>query len=97
MAKAEPQAAELPPDLLAALSEAPVNIDRRGGAELVTRLLFLVSHRTLEAWPLPSRRVNGRAVFPTRELLRVAHAKLSAAPVSACGRDAGGMRRRFPG
>ena len=79
-------AAALPPSLAELLEELPINVDRRTGAELVTRHLFPVSYRTLEAWPLPTRHVNGKAVVPTKELFRQAHAMLAAAPVVKGGR-----------
>jgi hypothetical protein len=73
--------AVLPPALQDVLATAPTNVDRRTGAELVTRHLFPVSYRSLEAWPLPTRRVNGKAVIPTAALFELAYAKLSAAPM----------------
>jgi hypothetical protein len=74
-------AAELPQHLQNVLADAPTNVDRRTGAELVTRHMFPVSYRSLEAWPLPTRYVNGKAVIPTAALFELAYAKLSAAPV----------------
>jgi hypothetical protein len=71
----------LPPHLQDVLATAPANVDRRTGAELVTRHMFPVSHRSLEAWPLPTRHVNGKAVIPTAALFELAYAKLSAAPI----------------
>jgi|tagenome__1003787_1003787.scaffolds.fasta_scaffold19907905_2 hypothetical protein len=76
----------LPPHLQEILAIAPLNVDRRTGALLVTRHLFPVSHRSLEAWSLPTRRVNGRAIIPTAKLLEMAYAKLSAAPIVMGGR-----------
>ena len=64
----------------------PCRVDRRAAAELVTRLLFPVSHRTIEAWPLNARLVNGKAIIETVELLDYARAKLDAAPVIRGGR-----------
>ena len=64
----------------------PTNVDRRAGAELVTRLYFPVSPRTIEAWPLPVRRVNGKALYDTAELLAYAREKLEAAPAIQGGR-----------
>ena len=81
---AEP--ADLPPHLLDVLAEQPVNVDRRTGAELITRHFFPISHRSLEAWPLPTRRVNGKAIIPTAKLFELAFAKLNAAPVIMGGR-----------
>jgi hypothetical protein len=79
-------ATSLPQHLLEVLGDLPANIDRRTGAGLVTRYLFPVSHRSLEAWPLPTRRVNGKAVVATVVLFEIAFAKLSAAPVVMGGR-----------
>jgi hypothetical protein len=77
---------DLPPHLLDVVAEQPPNVDRRTGAKLVTKHLFPVSHRSLEAWPLPTRRVNGRAIIPTAKLFELAFAKLNAAPVTMGGR-----------
>src|SRR3954453_18039410 len=76
----------LPPDL-------PRRADRRTGAKLVTQHFFPVSHRTLEAWPLTWRRVNGKAVCETAELFELAEAKLIAAPAVRGGRAS---RKREP-
>ena len=67
-------------------TDLPPRVDRRTGADLVTRLLFPVSHRTLEAWPLTTQHVNGKAVIPTAELLAHAQALLDAAPTVRGGR-----------
>jgi hypothetical protein len=86
----------LPPDLQALfeemLAKAPAYIDRRTGAVLVTKHLFPVSHRSIEAWALPTRLVNGRAVVPTAKLLEIAFGKLTAAPVVMGGRNSGDGR-----
>jgi hypothetical protein len=66
--------------LQADLSSLPVNVDRQRGAELVTRYLFPVSHRTIERWPLTGRVVNGRLVFATAELFAHAQGMMDAAP-----------------
>lgn len=71
--------AALPPDL-------PTRVDRKTGAELVTQHLFPVSHRTIEAWPLVWRHVNGKAVVETAELFAFAQSKLDAAPPIRGGR-----------
>ncbi|MBX6386923.1 MAG: hypothetical protein IRZ07_28755, partial [Microbispora sp.] len=68
-------AGRLPAAAIPDLRALPVRVDRRAGAELVTRFYFPVSHRTLEAWPLTWRRVNGKAVCETAELFAVAEAK----------------------
>ena len=90
--------ANLPPHLQDALASSPTNVDRRTGAALVTQHLFPVSHRSLEAWPLPTRRVNGKAIIPTAKLFEAAYAKLAAAPVVMGGRRNGraGSRIREP-
>jgi hypothetical protein len=76
----------LPQHLRDLLADLPANTDRRTGAGLVTRHLFPVSHRSLEVWPLPTRRVNGKAIVPTAALFEVAYAKLEAAPMILGGR-----------
>jgi hypothetical protein len=63
-------AAKLPAELQELLAQLPTNVDRRTGAALITQHLFPVSYRSLEAWPLPSRFVNGRAVVPTTSCSR---------------------------
>lgn len=76
---ANPTAKAAPPSL-------PIRVDRRMAAELVTRLYFPVSPRTVEAWPLTIRCVNGKATIETAELFAFAQAKLDAAPPVKGGR-----------
>jgi hypothetical protein len=71
---------DLPPEIIKLLADLPVNVDRKVGAAVVTHNFFKISPRSLERWPLPWRRVNGRANTPTVELVREAHARLTAAP-----------------
>lgn len=71
-------------DLLAStthpeLPSLPPRVDRKAGADLVTRHFFPISPRTLERWPLTWRVVNGKAVCETAELFGLAQAKLDAA------------------
>lgn len=68
------------------LSDFPARVDREAGAAIITKLLFPVSKRTIEAWPLTVRRVNNRAVYETRELLDYARAMFDAAPAIRGGR-----------
>jgi hypothetical protein len=76
----------LPPELLEVLANQPLNVDRKTGAALVTRHMYPVSHRSLEVWKLPTRRVNGRALIPTATLFEVAYAKFADAPIVMGGR-----------
>jgi hypothetical protein len=78
----------LPPALQDVIAQQPPNVDRRTGAQMITKHLFPVSHRSLEAWLLPTRHVNGRAVIPTEALFAVAYAKLVGAPIIMSGRRA---------
>ncbi len=80
---AEP--ARLPQHLLDVLATLPANVDRKTGAAAITKYLFPVSHRSLEAWPLPTRLVNSKAIVPTATLFEIAYAKLAAAPVVMSG------------
>jgi hypothetical protein len=89
-------AVELPGYLIEILADQPQNVDRRAGADLVTRHFFPVSRRTLEAWPLPTQHVNGKAIVKTRALFEVAYAKISAAPVVMGGRKAVAGRQIEP-
>jgi len=78
----------LPSWLEELLKALPANIDRRRGAAEISRNLFPVSHRSLEAWPLPVRHVNGRAIVATRELFELAYAKFASAPPLMAARRA---------
>jgi len=64
----------------------PVRVDRRMAAALVTLHFFPVSPRTVEAWPLTIRRVNGKATIETAELFQFAQTRLDAAPPIKGGR-----------
>lgn len=64
----------------------PPRVDRKDGAELLTRRGFKVSPRTLESWPLTVRRINGRATYDTAELLAYAETKAAEAPPIRGGR-----------
>ena len=77
---------ELPQWLLGELAGQPIHVNRRKGAQLVTQYLFPVSARTLEAWPLPTRHVNGKAIMATVTLFEQAYAKMRAAPLIVGGR-----------
>jgi hypothetical protein len=78
--------ASLPQHLLDVLKTLPARVTRRYGADLVFQHILPVSHRTLEAWPLPTRHVNGKALIETATLFEIAYAKLAAAPVVMSGR-----------
>lgn len=65
--------------------ELPAYVDRPYGAELITKFYFPISPRTLERWPLETRRVNGRVVVSTRALLAEADQRFNAAPVIKSG------------
>jgi hypothetical protein len=84
----------LPSHLQAVLAEQPSNVDRRAGAELITRYLFPVSYRSLEAWQLPTRHVNGRAIVSTATLFKQAYARFAAAPVIVGGRRTSAAKAR---
>ena len=83
MAKNTP--ADLPPHLAELLAMLPANVTRQAGAQIITKNLFPVSHRSLERWSLPIRHVNGKATIATAELLAQAWAKLNAAPIMMSG------------
>ncbi len=65
----------------------PPRVDRQAAAALLYAQLGLqVSPRTLEAWPLPTRQLNGRATFDTAELLAHGRAMLDGSPSVRSGR-----------
>jgi hypothetical protein len=71
---------DVPTNITPDLSALPVRVDKRTGAELLTRYILPVSARTLENWPLTWRHVNGKALAETAELFAVGQAMLDAAP-----------------
>ena len=75
---------DISPDLLNSL---PKYVDRKAGAKLITQNFFPTSHRTLEAWPLTWRHVNGKAIVETEELIACAVAKMNAAVPIRGGRS----------
>ncbi|MBP0463083.1 hypothetical protein J5Y09_04100 [Roseomonas sp. PWR1] len=64
----------------------PKLVDRKRAAALVNERYFPISPRTLEAWPLTLRRVNGKALIDTAELFKLAEERIAAAPVTRGGR-----------
>ena len=68
------------------LSELPVRVSRVSAAKLVKRFYFEVSPRTLERWPVPWRRLNGRAHCETADLFAHAESLLAEAPPVRGGR-----------
>ena len=57
----------------------PARMDRRLGASIISSNYFPISPRTLERWPVTWRRVNGKALVETSELLAEAQRRLDAA------------------
>ena len=66
--------------------DLPRRLDRRLAAQVVSKHFFPVSPRTLERWPLTWRRINGRALADTAELLAEAQRRVDAAPAVRGGR-----------
>lgn len=66
--------------------DLPKRVDRRTGAALVNKHFFPVSSRTIEAWPIPTKLVNGKATMATADLFAYAQEKLDAAPEIMGGR-----------
>jgi hypothetical protein len=62
------------------LDGLPARVDRQTGAALIQQYFFPVSPRTLERWPITWRRINGRALVKTDELLSEAQRRVDAAP-----------------
>ena len=76
----------LPQRLMDVAAAAPVYVDRRVAADLLTQHIIPVSPRSLEVWPLPWRHANGKALSLLIVILAVGYAKLSSAPVITGGR-----------
>ena len=74
---------EIPDEIL---NELPARVDRRDGAALITKLHFPISPRTLERWPITWRRINGRALAKTDELLSEAQRRVDEAPAVRGGK-----------
>jgi hypothetical protein len=66
--------------------EMPRYVDRRDGASIIRKLFGPCSPRTLEAWPLPWRRFNGKAVTSTAGLIAEAQRRFDEAPAIRGGR-----------
>jgi hypothetical protein len=79
--------AVLPAHLELLLPTLPVNVTRKAAADIITRHVFPVSHRSLERWPLLIRRVNGKATTGTAGALAEAWARFNAAPELMSGRS----------
>jgi len=62
------------------LDGLPARVDRQRGAALIQQYFFPVSPRTQERWPISWRRINGRALVKTDELLSEAQRRVDAAP-----------------
>jgi hypothetical protein len=85
---------ELPEYIVSELPNLPRHGDRKMLAPIITRLVFPVSHRSLEVWPLKWRHVNGHAVAETHEALAHAWGKFNSAPVTMSGRGRSRAPRR---
>lgn len=69
------------------LQNPPPRVDRKMAAELLlARLGIVASPRTIEAWPLATRLVNGHATLDTTELLAHGRAMLDRSPSVRGGR-----------
>jgi hypothetical protein len=85
---------ELPDYILSELPNLPHHGDRKTLAPIITKLVFPVSHRSLEVWPLRWRFVNGHALAETYEALAHAWRKFNSATVIMRGRGRSRATRR---
>jgi hypothetical protein len=81
---------ELPDFIVDELRNLPRYADREALAAAISRLIFPVSRRTLEAWPVAWRIVNGHAIAETSDAFKYAWRKFASAPVAMSGK---GRRR----
>ena len=63
---------------LPSLDDLPRRLDRKTAAQIVSHYYFPISPRTLEKWPVAWRRVNGRALVETGELIGEAMRRVDA-------------------
>jgi hypothetical protein len=59
----------------------PVNVDAATAAAIVTQEFFPVSPRTIEAWPIPVRKPNGKKIYAVHDLKNYAQWLLDREPV----------------
>jgi hypothetical protein len=68
------------------LESLPAYPDRRTAARVWTKRVHPLSPRTLEAWPLQTRRLNGRACLAAQEFVEYGFRRLLEAPAIQGGR-----------
>jgi hypothetical protein len=62
------------------MQDLPAFPDRHKYAAVWREHVHEQSHRSLEAWPLPTRKLNGRACFEAREAVEYGFRRLLEAP-----------------
>jgi hypothetical protein len=77
--------ANLPPEFWEVAAQQPHYVNRRDGAALVSKHVFNVAPRSLEAWRVPWKRIRRQAQTPPAVLLAVAFQKRATAPISMGG------------
>lgn len=76
----------MPKNLDILQEKLPVRLDRRIAAELISLHFFPISPRTLERWPIGWRRINGKALAETADILAEAKRQVDAAAAVRGGR-----------
>jgi hypothetical protein len=77
---------ELRPLFLEVLGDLPAFPDRKTAARVVTARVHPLSPRTVEAWPLKTRRLNGKACLTSKEFVEYLFRLLLEAPTIRGGR-----------
>lgn len=77
----------LPAHIERLVTDLPMLITLRDGAEVISRHLFRVADRSLERWPIEARVVAGRRMVRTRELLTLAYERWVTAPLCAAAQS----------
>jgi hypothetical protein len=70
------------------MSELSAFPDRRKFAAVWADKVNTISYRTIEAWPLATRRLNGRCCYDRREIVEYGFRRLLEPPVVMAGRRA---------
>ena len=61
--------------------QLPRRVDKRLGAELVSRFFFPVAPRYLQKWPVPYRVMGRRSIYEVADLFEEAERRLNDAPL----------------
>ncbi|MCK8788279.1 hypothetical protein M0638_28410 [Roseomonas sp. NAR14] len=70
------------------LDQLPEYMTREQAARVITEHFFPISDRTLEKWPLRGRRVSGKLMLLTADVIAEARRRMEEAPLVQTGKPA---------